>query len=177
MAIHYHARAGADAGGDDCDAILNPVDSDGLAQCVVTGADHIHISSRLRAHDCGVRHGDGVMAGTQVPADVDILTRPELVLRIGKVGFQLYGAAAGVNLVVDHRQLTARQHFAGVMVVGLGDERFATGVDGAVDGLKILLGQREDRNDRVDLIDNDQPVGVTGLHHITRVDQPRTDAS
>ncbi len=114
-------------------------------------ADDIGIEAVGAALHGDVGYHDDVVQRLDEQTRRDGQRRPQLVIRVGKLGLEADGAGRRVDLVVDQRQCASVE--LGLAVGRIGDDRQRPRIQRVVDARKLLLGRSEDDGDRLDLRD------------------------
>ena len=87
-------------------------------------------------------------------------------------GLELDGAGALVDLVVDRHQRAAADPVAPLAIEGLHRDGARRAL-AREHRLEVVLGDREQHRDRLDLGEHHEAARVVGVHHVARVDEPQ----
>ena len=138
--------------------------------------DHIHIGAAGAGLDGRGRHQHGLGERIHDELHIDELIREQGVVPIRELRLELDGAGGGVDLVVDARDGPGGEQLAVLRIPGL-HRQFGALPQAREHRRQLLLRDREHHADRLHLGDDDQPVGVRGLHEIADVDLLETGAA
>src|SRR5260370_41286674 len=108
---------------------------------------------------------------------VDELVGKEAAVFVVEDSFQLIGTGGDINLVVDGEELAAG-NFDGVIAVERFDSKIGVPLAQLVENLReLILRQRENYGDGLDLRNDQQPIGVRGVDNVSGIDQAKAYAA
>ncbi len=134
-----------------------------------------HAVGRAAAHR-GVRHDDLVLQQFLQQLDVDELVRKQRAVGIVELRAQLHRAGGDVDLVVDGQQLALGESWCcwrGRRPPPPAARRHA----GVASGWHVVLGNREDDGDGLQLIDHHDAVRIARRDIIALIDLAQSDAA
>ena len=134
----------------------------------------------VRIHDVGEgalrtvlndRCGDDerVLACRKSKSRLHELIRPKRCVGLSNTALSLRVAVCTLICVVDHGELPRAEGLVAITAHSL-DRKLSRG-HCLVDRREIILGEREEDRDRVELRHHDEAGGVRGMHHISRIDE------
>jgi hypothetical protein len=175
LTVRNDAFTAAEAGSDDRQLVVRRPDFDRARLRQPVGVDDPHEETFRPALDG--RRGDhnGVAARFEQHPRIDELTRPQLVVFIGKHRLQPDRGGGLVNDVVDQQQLSRRKHAPIVLVEGRDLDRPARhGIANVVEG--PCRQSEHDRGRSREHQRRERPL-VAGMDDIARIDEAHPDTS
>jgi hypothetical protein len=170
-----HRLAGGNAAQDDRDAGLGAAELDGPPLGGAVGLHNIGEVAARALHHRPLRHGGDAPAVGEHQADVDELSRPQSLVGVREGRLESERAGRDVDLVIDHRDLAARQLDLGIVAQRDDGER-ARRLPLAHLVVDVLR-HREIDEDRLDLRDADEAGRLGRLDEVADIDQARAGAA
>jgi hypothetical protein len=96
---------------------------------------------------------------------------PKPLIIVGEYGLESDRTGALIDLIVDEFEPSLSEFDPIVLIVGLDDRRSAAGSVGDLG--QILLWQREDHGDGIELGNNDEPAAIAGVHDVALIDEAK----
>jgi hypothetical protein len=118
----------------------------------------------------GGRNNHRVSKGVDEQPGVDELIREERGVLIREQGLDPNGSGSGIDLVVDCQKRPRGELLLQVAIPRL-DGELASGLDLPLHGRELVCRDREHDRDRLELRDDDDAVGIVGMHDVSRVDE------
>jgi len=174
--VGYDDIAWRDAARDRRSLALNRPELHGGHRHRLIVLDDVDEGSRRAALDRRRRHESRVGKGLHEHSHVDELIGEEREIRVRKFRAKLHGAGRGVDLVIDGDQLARRELRLLIAVPCLDGDRFAV-PEALKHLLDVVLGNRIDHGDRLELGDHDEAVRVRSVDDVSRIDLPQSDAA
>ncbi len=187
---HLHLRAGlqlVDAFGHDGLARGKALGDGGRVSLREPHLDGARVDGLILFHDVderglraaldrGVRHEDDALERVDEEPRVHELVRKEPVVGVREDGLELHRAGRRVDLVVHRRELTGLELVLEVAVERV-DGQLPALAEAVAHRVELVLGQREDDGDGLNLREDDEPVRVRGVHHVAGVHEPEPGAA
>src|SRR6267154_3080289 len=160
LSVDHDLLVALEAGINESLAIADLRDLDWADGHGAVWIDDVGVGSfRALLHDRG-GYGQAVMPRVDEQPRVDQLARPEPLRLVGKIRLELDRAGGLQDLVVDEAQLALIQLDRIVLVKGKDRERRLGLLLLLLDLRQTRFRQREYHRNRIDLRDDDEPVGI-----------------
>src|SRR5205807_1548369 len=117
-----------------------------------------------------------IVHGVHEQVHVYELIGKKSVVGIVEDGLQLVSAGGRIDFVIDSEQLASGNLPRVVAVVGIHGE-MNSGAELAADLGKLVLRKAEEHGDGLKLRDDDETIGIVGVHDISRVNEAQADAA
>ncbi len=131
------------------------------------------IGSLLAVHHGLRRHDHRAVFHVELQPHGQELAGPQGVVAVGELALQEHGPGRRVDAVVHERQHALREHRVGL---GRAHQHRQPVAVVALDGGEVLLGHGEAHQDRMDLVDDYEGVGVVGAHQVPLAHQQTSGA-
>jgi hypothetical protein len=169
LSVDHDLLVGLEAGIDERLAVTDLRDLDWADSHGAVRIDDVSVGSfRALLHDRS-GNGEAVMARIDEQPRIDKLARPELLRLVGKIRLELDRAGSLQDLVVDEAKLALIQQDRIVLVIGKDRERRLGVLLLLLDLRQARLRQREYQRNRIELRDDDEPVGIRRASDVRRV--------
>ena len=175
-AIDDHAISGREAGRYRSRIAFDRARRDVSHLDRVIRLHHVNESGFRAALHGGGGNDDGSAQGVDHQPGVDELVGKQLVVLVIENRLALDGARARIDLVVDGQQITRGDLVLHVAVISLDGEPPARS-HLLHDLGEVILGNREDHSDGLQLGDDGQAIGVGRMDHVARIHQAQADSA